>query len=80
MNEEADVVTIDGLFELAVKGCAVSGCDHATHSSKVYVAAKCHLGARLSVELDAATRLIRIRCADCKRDVLRVDCSPAPST
>jgi alpha-beta hydrolase superfamily lysophospholipase len=67
-------ITFDALIDGARGGCDVVGCDHASHgnSEPMFIHARCHPRARLSVCVVPAKEVMEIRCGECRAIVAEV--------
>jgi hypothetical protein len=57
----------------AARGCQLPGCDHGAHAGPMFLHARCHPRAALSVSVDPTRRELLIACAVCKRPVATIE-------
>lgn len=64
---------LEDFFLGASKGCAVPNCTH--DHSEMYMHSGCHPGSPTWTVVEPKTRTIRIICATCEADVIKIECS-----
>src|SRR5579885_1978234 len=68
---ERETMTIDELFKSASHGCSVPNCN--CNSGPIYLHARCHPNANVTVSVDARAGKMEIACAVCEQAIVTIN-------